>query len=172
MIWSRDGLAELGFTGLVSFATLHAIDVPTESGVYMVLRPDEEPPVFRAKSSAGWFKKKDPSVDIAKLGSAWLSNASVLYIGKAAAGMHGKRGIRKRLREYRRHGEGAAVGHWGGRYIWQLAQSERLLVAWMRTPGVGPESVESQLISEFERTFGARPFANRKAGRTFAATIE
>jgi hypothetical protein len=101
----------------------------------------------------------------ALLAAAWVHGAHVLYIGKATAGAGGRRGLHKRLHEYRTFGEGQPVAHRGGRYIWQLADSTELLVAWMETPGEDAGDVEGQLIAEFVRDCGARAFANRNAGR-------
>lgn len=56
------------------------------------------------------------------------------------------------------------MGHWGGRYIWQLADSDRLLVAWQPTLDDDAGALKAMLISQFVADFRARPFANRKMG--------
>ena len=163
--WSRRGLETAGFVGFVPFAHLDQAEVPASPGVYLVVWPGPGVPRFLPCSTAGWFKGRDPSVPIPVLEGSWVAGASVLYIGKAAGGLTRRRGIRKRLEEFRRHGHGEPVGHWGGRFIWQLEDSGRLLVCWKATPDQDPEEVESVLLTEFLADHRALPFANRKGGR-------
>jgi hypothetical protein len=158
--WDRRGLEVEGFEGFVSFAALANARVPTGAGVYVVYRDSDEQPHFLENSSGGRFKRKDPTVPVAVLESAWVTDARVLNVGKAAPGSAGRRGLSKRLHEYRRFGVGEAVAHWGGRYIWQMSDSPALLVAWRETPAEDPRLVEQSYIADFVRRYAKRPFAN------------
>lgn len=160
MVTHRQELERLGFVGFVRFSDLMSGDVPTTPGVYAVLRTSVLAPTYLDASPAGWFKDRDPSVPVEKLSAAWVQDVEVIYLGKATGGANGNRGLRKRLTEYVGHGSGRPVGHWGGRYVWQLADSADLLVAWMTTPGEDPGVVESRLIAQFQAKAGALPFAN------------
>jgi hypothetical protein len=57
------------------------------------------------------------------LRESWVPKTHVMNIGKANI-------ANRRLSEYGRLGAGTNIGHKGGRYIWQLADSGDLLVAW------------------------------------------
>lgn len=162
VVTTRAALEAMGFEGFVRFEELPAKGVPTGGGVYAILRVEHDPPVFLAQSPAGAIRG-DPSVAPEKLTEAWVDGAEVVYFGKASEGP--RRGLRRRLDEYRRHGLGGRARHWGGRYIWQLADADRLLVAWKPTPNEHPERVEARLLHEFLRATGRRPFANRNLGQ-------
>ena len=96
------------------------------------------------------------------LGDAWVDGATVVYIGKAA----GNCGLKQRLADYRRHGTGLSAGHWGGRCIWQLADSG-LLVAWRPLTDDDAGEAEQDLIDEFKELHGgALPFANLRTNFT------
>lgn len=132
--------------------------------MYVVIREAPTPPTFLAMSIGGHFKGKDPTVPVATLQAKWVPVAQVIYVGKAGAGAAGRRGLRKRLDEYRQFGAGRPVGHYGGRYVWQLADSADLHVAWLATPERDAAQVERELLAEFIALHGARPFANLLGG--------
>jgi hypothetical protein len=150
-----------GFTGWVPFADLPSADVPTGPGVYVVVRPSDDPPTFLDVSPAGHFKGKDPTVPVTELQALWVPEARIVYFGKANAGKSGKRGLRVRLNEYRKYGAGShTTAHEGGRRIWQLADHAKLLVGWRVTNDADARKIETALIAEFRAHYGVRPFAN------------
>jgi hypothetical protein len=162
--WTIDGLRDVGFSGFVRFASLPSSRVPEGSGIYVVVRPTSAGvPAFLDRSPAGWFKGKDPSITLARARDNWVDGTEVVYIGKADGGITARRGLRKRLEEFRRHGVGDPVGHWGGRLVWQLADHEELLVCWKENDG-DSEAVESRYLEAFVADFGVLPYANLKRG--------
>ena len=157
--WSRAALEQGSFVGWIPFRDLPSAQVPEAPGVYAVFRPSAEPPRFLESSDAGRFRQKDPTVAPAVLERKWVDGAEVLYIGRATAGPAGRRGLRRRLDEYRRYGAGEPVAHSGGRFVWQLEDRDDVLVAWNATEEA-PALVEARMLRDFEHHYGRRPFAN------------
>ena len=154
-----------GFRGFVPFAALPTSEVPIGAGTYVVLRPDSRPPVFLEVNTGRAVSGRWHSVPIATLEAAWVLNTEVVYIGKANRGASGRRGLAKRLDEYRRHGANLGGNHNGGRYLWQLSDSEDLLVAWREEADVDVRSMETEMLDDFIDQFGKLPFANLTNGR-------
>lgn len=157
MGFDRSALEAVGFNGWRHFRDLPLAAVPAKRGIYVVFRESLDPPTFLARSPAGHFKGRDPTVPVATLTAKWVEGAHVMNIGMATI-------LRQRLDTYRRYGDGEPVGHQGGRYIWQLADSADLLVAW-KTTDEDPADAEAKLIRAFMDEHGALPFANLHAGR-------
>lgn len=143
-------LAQADFFGFVSWSEMDLAAITPAAGVYMVLR-DGHRSAFAPVGTGGWFKGKDPNVAVEVLERKWIEPADVVYIGKATS-------LRQRLRQYRDFGSGKPVGHWGGRYIWQLERAHELRVCWQ--VGDDPAGAESRSLSAFVDAFGALPFAN------------
>jgi hypothetical protein len=153
MIFTRKDLEKAGFTGWLPFAEIRRSACPTSGGVYVVIHDAESPVIFAQRSCGGWFKGQDPTVTSDTLNANWVDGAEVVYIGKANQ-------LRRRLMQYADFGAGKPVGHWGGRLIWQLSTSDRLLVGWKETFDRIPVEVESELIASFRQAHGKPPFAN------------
>lgn len=162
--WTRGGLEDAGFEGFIPLAALSSQDAPKLPGIYVILRESTEPPAFLGQSIAGHFKGVDSTVEVPVLEASWVDDTPVVYIGKAGRGTK-QDGIRRRLSQYRRHGAGKAVGHRGGEYIWQLADSAQLLACWKTTADDEVQPLETAMIDAFESRFGRWPFANRKHER-------
>lgn len=168
MDFDMQTLTAAGFTGFRSFAELELDEIPQAPGIYAVLMPEGFTPRFLAGSAGGHFKGKDPSLPQAALAAEWVAGAEVLYIGKAGAGKTGKRGLRKRIREMSDFGRGVPAGHWGGRLLWQLADSQALMVAWKELPPELVNEAEAGCQEDFRAFHGRLPFANLAQARNTA----
>jgi len=154
-------LEKCGFSGFVMISKLLRSsfrEIPEVPGIYCVLRPDLMAPRFRERSSGGHFKRKDPTVSVRVLEEKWVENSLFLYFGKA--GGKGRATLRSRIEQYVRFGNGKPVAHWGGRYIWQMKDSQDLIICWKPTLDAVPRDIEKALISEFEKIHRRLPFAN------------
>jgi len=156
-----DSIAKNGFSGFVAVSDLWAdsSQIPKDRGVYLILNPDFENCEFMLPGVGGFFKGKDPNVSIQELESNHVLGSIVVYIGKAGS-LTGKATLQSRLRQYLKFGQGKNIGHWGGRYIWQIKNHQNLVFCWKPTPDQDPRESEKSMIMEFSAKHGQRPFAN------------
>jgi hypothetical protein len=150
-----DEIREAEFTGFKKIGELF-IDssmLPNNKGVYLVLNADNLKADFLKIGSGGHFKGKNPNVSLEDLKSNWVDDTKVVYIGKATS-------LKSRLRQYLGFGKGKNIGHYGGRFIWQLKHSKDLVVCWRSLTDNDPREFEADLIKKFVLIFGKRPFAN------------
>jgi hypothetical protein len=162
MNFQKADLKEYGFDGFVTISYLKARGcnmIPRDKGVYVVVKEDSRPADFLKVSIGGHFKDQDPTVEISELQTKWVDGASVVYIGKAG-GIKSNATLFSRIGQFIKFGEGKKIGHWGGRYIWQLKDSDKLVLAWKSLSDKDPETEETNLIAEFRNQYGKRPFAN------------
>ena len=152
-----------GFTGFKKIGELFNdySSIPDTKGVYLFLNLDNPNPIFLKMGTGGHFKGKDPNVSIQELEKNWVAETIVVYIGKAG-GKTAKATLQSRLKQYLKFGQGKNIGHWGGRYIWQLPKSENLIVCWKELETEEPSAIESHLIGCFKLIYEKRPFANLK----------
>jgi hypothetical protein len=156
----RADLDDAGFTGWQTWPELREsvfAEIPRTAGTYLVYRTSAAPPKFRAVGTGRRFKGRDPNVPVATLKAKWVAGAHTVYLGKGEQ-------LRTRLRTYAKFGAGdPKAAHWGGRYVWQLADADKLLVAW-RDLGEDFETArvhEIALLAHFADLHdGRRPFAN------------
>lgn len=147
---------ELLFNGFFGFKTIQELStskslIPKQNGVYLILNLEKEIK-FLEKGTGGYFKGKDPNVELDVLQKKWVDDTNVVYIGKATD-------LQKRLNQYFRFGNGKNVGHYGGRYIWQLENSKNLMVCWKALEEESREA-EKELSNLFMSKFNKLPFAN------------
>lgn len=157
---TRQTLKADGFTGFRALAALEINRIPQKPGIFALLRPECFEPRFLGKSTAGIFKKKDPSLRLEALAAEWVDGADVLYVGKAGPGSKGNRGLRRQIQEFVDFGKGKPPGHWDGRLIWQLAGPGLLLIAWKELPVEELNAAEAKYHADFLQEHGRLPFAN------------
>lgn len=155
-------LKKLGFQGFVTIESIYKnlSTIPKTKGVYIIYSENINPN-FEEVGTGGFFKQKNPNVSIEILQQNWVNQSNILYIGKAGS-LTGSATLYSRLKQYFDFGNGKSVGHYGGRYIWQIKKPYQLKVCWLPTPNHDPREVEKQLIKQFITQFGQRPFANLK----------
>ena len=165
---SIEEIEQQGFSGFVAVSLLRESacrQVPEVPGVYLVIRPEWQPPSFLGSQHRGHFKGREPSVSIQELQQAWVTDGRYLHrqgMGDGDGRYLHRQGIctSPPAAQLRRFGDGEPAPHWGGRYVWQLADAADLLVCWKETPDEDPRQVEQRLIQKFRVRYGKRPFAN------------
>lgn len=154
-------LKEAGFLGFKKMIELFSDSslIPKSKGIYLILNPNFKNSDYLQIGTGGHFKEKNPNVSLDELNINWVENSLVVYIGKAG-GESSKSTLNSRLKQYFAFGQGRKIGHWGGRLIWQLKQSNDLIVCWKPLTNEDPRALESSLIKKFMEQYSQRPFAN------------
>lgn len=153
-------LKKLGFQGFLSIEDAYKDlkIIPKTAGVYIIYT-ESTTPLFEVVGTGGFFNQKNPNVSLEDLNQNWVDQSTVLYFGKAGS-LSGSATLYSRLKQYFDFGYGKSVGHFGGRYIWQIKNPYQLKVCWLPTPNQEPREIEKKLIQQFIMQFGKRPFAN------------
>ena len=157
---NAQSLKQDGFTGFRPLGDLDINRIPQKPGIFAILRPDGFRRQFLAKSTAGIFKKKNPTLKMEALDAEWVDGADVVYFGKAGAGSKGNRGLRRQVQEFVDFGKGKPPGHWDGRLIWQLAEAGSLIIAWKELPVEQLNAAEAGYHAAFVEEYGRLPYAN------------
>lgn len=130
----------------------HCSSIPDAPGIYWILAPEGMPILFHERA----YHSKAQIYPLEKLHNKFenCTEHKTLYIGKA----EGKHGLRQRLKQYMDYGQGKGNIHRGGRAIWQIENSDFLLVAYEVCEH--PSTQEHQLLREYLEQNGTYPLAN------------
>ncbi|MDD2476938.1 MAG: hypothetical protein PHI32_13645 [Dysgonamonadaceae bacterium] len=133
--------------------------IPNEKGIYIVMVPEQFDVQFLENTTAiTTHNGKNllyPACDLRTKYNS--SDRKILYVGKAG-GENNK--LRQRIRQYVKYGYGEANNHRGGRAIWQIKNSEQLLIGYHICEK--PRDEESILLAEYYSKYGTFPVANWK----------
>lgn len=158
-----DDLRALGYEGFLTVSQLRdegAESVPVEPGAWVVLRDGSSAvPRFLPRSSAAPWRGQDPTMTADALGARWVAHAYILYVG-VAPGTGVRHLLQQRIKRFLRFGSGRNVAHWGGRFIWQLAGSASLRIAWHVTGAEGAREAADDMLRAFAERHSMQPFAN------------
>ena len=159
MNFNKHDLINDSFEGFVSIKDLwnDKSMIPKQMGVYIVLNI-EQSVEFINPGVGGFFKGKDPNVDIPQLKDKYV-DSSVVYIGKAGGKSSGAT-LFSRISQYLSFGQTKNIGHYGGRYIWQIKNHKDLVVCWKTLNNEEPRVVEKELLKFFKEEYNMLPFAN------------
>lgn len=146
-----------GFQKISEMVTDNCGRVPARPGIYIIFSPDRDMPQFCA-SFKEFAADPVPARDITELETNWIKGTGIIYIGKAT-------NLHNRLKAYMKWGKGkkSALGHNGGRDIWQLQNVGEMLVAWHVEDKEEPKVVENKLLVAFREQFQKYPFANHQS---------
>lgn len=162
---SIEELRKEGFEGFKTYNELFANfgSIPDAKGIYMVLY-DKGKPEFLEKGTGGFFKDQNPNVSTDILREKWVNDTIVLYIRKVG-GYNRSSTLRLELTQYLRFGAGYNIGHFSGRYVWQIQDRENLIFCWKIGEGDNVDLIleMNNIFSGFEKLHNGRfPFANIK----------
>lgn len=168
IFFNVDELKGQGFIGFIKVSELLKngfSDIPEHPGIYVVLHEGmETPPVFLASNPASRYKGKDPSVTTEELATSWIEHTPLMYIGRAGGTAQNGRKysttLRNRIRQFIEFGRGKTYPHWGGRLVWQVANSQDFIIAFKSMDNENPVIVERELLQRFKIEHGKLPFGN------------
>ncbi|MFA5131262.1 MAG: hypothetical protein WC467_02445 [Patescibacteria group bacterium] len=142
-------------------------DAPETKGVYVVVYKKSGMPDFKDPGSGPEpWRKRITNVSVEKLISKWVTfkdgEEQIIYIGKAGGDCTGAN-LRGRIKQYILFGLGHNIAHYGGRYIWQIANPGDMGVYWKEDDE--PSETERKLLKYFKHGHeGKLPFANLIGG--------
>jgi hypothetical protein len=163
MLATIEEIKKQGFVGFKSVEDIreNSGTIPKSKGVYVVLHPNYQKVDFLDIGTGGFFKGKNPNVTLEDLKNNWVMNSHLIYIGQAG-GNGSANTLNKRIRQYINFGNGKNVGHYGGRFIWQIKDNHQLIFAWKEVPNDNPSVIEKQLLMDYINHYRMFPFANLK----------
>ena len=140
-------------------------DAPLIGGVYIVIYKKSGIPIFKNPGSGPkiWHERV-VNVPEDKLINKWVDFKNgedrIIYIGKADGSGYTST-LSYRINLYKLFGSGRNVSHYGGRYIWQIANKNDLEVYYKEVKN--PRSEENKLLLSFRKEHDQKlPFANLK----------
>lgn len=152
-----EDLRNQGFEGFLTVRELRkdSSKVPSkDKGVYFVINPAYNRPSYIVPGVGGFHQGKDPNVSIDELKINHVRGAQVVYIGRSRRNLH------SRIDEFIRFGKSEDIGHYGGRYVWQLENYLDLIICWKKTGKDDPNEVKKDYLRLFKKQYEKRPFAN------------